>query len=118
MRRVIAPPPPACDLVALAERTSYVGSAEHKSYPSFAGQPKLRGTATKCDPSLTDAGEITSWLRAGIAAGLVGYPWRGDFPSYVWCRVEELCYEARLVNRDAGHYKGYALTKHESPEGV
>jgi hypothetical protein len=118
MRRVVAAAPSACDLVVLAERTSYVGSAEHKSYPSFAGQPKLRADATRCDPRLTDANEITAWLRAGIAAGLVGYPWEGDFPRYVWYRVDELCYEARLVNREAGQYKGYSLVDDECPEGL
>jgi hypothetical protein len=39
------------DLSAIAERVSYVGSAEHKTYPA-AGTPRLRADATKCDPHL------------------------------------------------------------------
>jgi hypothetical protein len=78
----------------------------------------LRADATKCDPQLTDAGEITSWLRAGIAAEHIAGPWEGDFPRYVWCRVEDRCYEGRLVNREAGLYKGWLLAKSEWPDGV
>lgn len=118
MRRVVTEPPVGCDLGELAGRARYVGSAEHKAYPSFAGQPKLRADATKCDPEFSDADEITTWLRGGIACGRVGSPWEGDFPRYVWGRVGDVCYEARLVNRAAGHYKGYSLLEHEWPPSV
>jgi hypothetical protein len=118
MRRVKSTAPPTAALIDLAARVRYVGSAEHKTYPSFAGQPKLRADATKCDPRLTDPDQITAWLRAGIEAGLVGHPWEGDFPRYVWFRVNTVCYEGRLVNREAGEYKGYALADDESPAGI
>lgn len=115
MRRTVAPPPVGTDLADIARRMRYVGSSEHKSYPSFAGEPKLRADATKCDPSLTDADQITAWLQAGALAGQVGGPWEGDYPRYVWCVVEGTCYEGRLVIREAGEYKGYALTDSECP---
>lgn len=118
MRHEICDPPDGVVLSELASRARYVGSSEHKSFPSFAGPPKRRADATKCDPSLSDADEITSWLRAGLAAGQVGAPWEGRFPRYVWYRVEDVCYEARLVNRHAGEYKGWSVEVSEFPENL
>lgn len=113
-RRTRCPPPPGTDLANLAERVSYVGSPEHKAFPSFAGPPKHRGDATKCDPDL-EVAQITAWLRAGLLAGHVGAPWEGDFPRYVWLRTEARVYEARLVNQGLGQYKGWALADDEVP---
>jgi hypothetical protein len=105
-------------LADLADRVSYVGSSEHKSYPSFAGLPKLRADASKCDPSFADPDELTKWLRTSIAAGRIGAPWEGDFPRYVWYPHDEVMYEARLVNQELGQYKGYPLQADEWPEGL
>ena len=113
-RRTRSDPPTRTNLAELAERVSYIGSPEHKSFPSFAGPPKLRGDASKCDPTL-DVETITGWLRAGVVAGQVGAPWKGDFPQYVWLRTEEACYEARLINQGLGQYKGWALADDEVP---
>lgn len=118
MRHEIVDVPVGVDLRELAQRVRYIGSSEHKSFPSFAGPPKLRADATKCDPALDDPTEITSWLRAGIEAGQVGAPWEGLFPRYVWYRVEGACYEGRLVNRGAGEYKGYEVETSEFPEAI
>jgi hypothetical protein len=93
-----------------------VGSGEHKSYPSFAGQPRLRADASKCDPKFQDADEITDWLRQAIACWNVGAPWEGEFPRYVWRDLDDVIYEARLVNRELGQYKGYPLTRSEWPD--
>src|ERR1700686_1887022 len=114
-RHSVVKPPAGVDLDRLAERCSYVGSEEHKSSPSFAGRPRLRADASKCDPRLTDAEEITSWLRAGIRAGHVGAPWEGDFPRYVWREVGAVWYEARLTNSALGYYKGYPATANSIP---
>jgi len=111
-------PPPGADLAQIAGRSSYVGSSEHKSHPSFAGPPKRRADATKCDPALADPAELTEWLREAIASGRVGAPWEGDFPRYVWHRRGEVCYEGRLVNQGLGQYKGYQLERGEWPEGL
>lgn len=95
--------PADVDLVALASRVSYVGSAEHKTYPSSAGAPSPRADATKCDPSVHgDLPALTGWLRRGMAAGAVGSPWQGDFPRYVWVEQDGTWYEGRLVNREQG----------------
>jgi hypothetical protein len=104
-------------LADLARRATYVGSGEHKSYPSFAGPPKLRADASKCDPKYTDADEITGWLRRAILSGDVGAPWEGEFPRYAWHTVDDVLYEARLVNQVLGQYKGYPLDRCEWPEG-
>ena len=117
-RRELLGPSPV-DLVALAGRVSYVGSAEHKTYPSAAGAPSPRADATKCDPLLHGRfQELTDWLRRAVAAGAVGSLWDGAFPRYVWVRVGGTWYEGRLVNREQGTYKGYPIDQSELPEGL
>lgn len=118
LRRSLTSPPREVDLAQLAENVRYVGSSEHKSYPSFAGQPRLRADASKCDPSLADPEELTAWLQAAIAAGNVGEPWEGDYPRYVWHRQSQVVYEGRLVNQELGQYKGYPLEPDQYPEGL
>jgi len=118
LRRVFVSPPVGVSLEEIAQRASYVGSAEHKSYPSFAGPPHRRADATKCDPGLADPAELTAWLREAITAGRVGSPWEGDFPRYVWHRDGDVCYEGRLVNRELGEYKGYPLDPIQWPEAL
>jgi hypothetical protein len=111
-------PPDGIDLISIAPEASYVGSAEHKNYPSFAGPPKLRSDASRCDPTLGTPDDFTEWLRLGIEAGHVGAPWEGSFPRYVWYRHDEICYEARLVNRVSGDCKGYPLSEQECPVDI
>ncbi|WKU04468.1 hypothetical protein [Micromonospora sp. HUAS LYJ1] len=118
LRRSLASPPAEVELARLAENVRYVGSSEHKSYPSFAGQPRLRADASKCDPRLADPEELTAWLQAAIAAGNVGEPWEGSYPRYVWHRESEVVYEGRLVNQELGQYKGYPLEPDQYPEGL
>lgn len=117
MRRVVSAPQ-GVDLTALAERASYVGSSEHKTFPSFAGPFNPRADASKCDPQLADQEELTRWLREAIRAGLTGQLWEGDFPRYVWCKQGAVTYEARLSNPELGQYKGYPLETDESVEGL
>lgn len=100
-------PPPGVDLQAVARRAVYVGSQEHKSHPSFAGGPALRSDASRCSPEFDDPDELTGWLRTAIRNGDCGGQWEGGFPRYVWYRDGEQCYEGRLVNSEAGEYKGY-----------
>ena len=40
----------------------------------------------------------------------------GDFPRYAWYKNGTDLYEARLVNRDNGQYKGFPLERFEWPE--
>jgi hypothetical protein len=115
-RRGAVDVPVDVDLGTLASRVSYVGSAEHKTYPSQAGQPRPRADATKCDPDLHgDFDRLTDWLRAAVRAGAVGAPWEGDFPRYIWVRQDGVCYEGRLVNRGQGTYKGYEISEDRWP---
>ncbi len=118
MRRGLAKPPADLDVKELGRRVKYVGSPEHKSYKSFAGPPKLRSDASRCDPSLSDPGTLTKWLRKGLVDGNVGAPWEGDFPRYVWHLHGGRWYEARLVNRESGEYKGYPIDVEELPKGL
>ena len=119
VRRIVQTPPDEDQRNELADRVSYVGSPEHKDAPSFAGQPRPRADATICDRSFLDRlDEINEWLERAIRAGCIGEPWEGDFPRYVWYREGIEVYEARLVNRGQGQYKGYALRREEWPEGI
>lgn len=115
-QRVIAPwpedkPSPA----ETAERVFYVGSAEHKTYPSPAGHPALRSDASRCDPRYTDFREITLALREGIRRCCTGAVFEGNFPKYVWGWMDGQLYEARLVNQSQGAYKGYRIEALEAP---
>jgi hypothetical protein len=118
LRRSIASPPSGVDLALLARNARYVGSSEHKAFPSFAGPPRLRADASKCDPNLADPDELTAWLREAIVAGNVGAPWEGNYPRYVWHRQSDVVYEGRLVNQELGQYKGYPLESDQYPEGL
>ena len=109
--------PAGLDLGVLAERMTYVGSTEHKIQPSFAGQPTPRADASKCDRSITRE-QAQAWLREAMREGSCGEYWEGDFPRYLWLSAGGQRYEARLVNRVLGQYKGYPIEKDEWPEEV
>lgn len=113
--------PGAIDLDALAGQVRYVGSPEHKDTPSFAGHPRPRADASICDRRFAGMQRtLTTWLQEAMRGGTIGGPIEGAFPRYVWYKEKEtgVVYEARLVNRETGDYKGYALTKDEWPEGL
>jgi hypothetical protein len=107
------------DLEELATRVKYVGSPEHKDAPSFAGQPKPRADASKCDRGLAfKQEEVTEWLRSAIRRGAISGVLEGDFPRYAWHKEDDIVYEARLTNQGVGEYKGYPLNSTEWPEGL
>lgn len=115
MRRQFASERPKPDLEALAASVEYVGSIEHKNYPSFAGPPRLRADASPCDPELGDERELTSWIQDAIRSNFFSEETQGGFPKYVWCERDGIWYEARIVNRDQGQYKGYPISASERP---
>lgn len=116
-QRSIAPwPDDKPDPTEVADRTSYVGSAEHKTYPSPAGHAALRSDASRCLQSYTDFEKITQVLREGIRRCCTSAVFDGDFPKYVWGWLDGQLYEARLVNRQQGTYKGYPLEELEIPQ--
>ena len=100
-----------------AAKVAYVGSPEHKSYPSFAGQPRLRSDATRCPKHLKDQAQLTGWLQDAIRAGHVSQdPAEVGFPRYVWAFQDGIWFEGRLVNATQGTYKGYPLHPDERPQ--
>jgi hypothetical protein len=116
--RVIAKNPPSA-LADIAERVKYVGSAEHKDTPSFAGQPRPYATASLCDRELAHKQLLVNrWLRTAIRKGAVSEFFEGEFPRYVWFKRGDTVFEGRLINREAGWYKGYPLNGSEWPQGI
>lgn len=113
-------PPEGVNLAALARRASYAGSVEHKDAPSEAGWPRPRADAYICDRAwIGRFAEITRMLRQAIRSGAIGGPWEGDFPRYVWYKAADgSVYEARLINKASGQYKGYKLEEAERPKGM
>jgi hypothetical protein len=107
------------DLEAVAEEVTYVGSPEHKRAPSFAGPPSPRSDASICDNRFLEMqAELTEWLKESIRRGAVSAPVEGGYPRYAWFREGDVVYEARLVNRGQGTYKGYPLERSEWPAGI
>ena len=107
--------PEGIDLEAVAARVRYVGSPEHKDVITTAGMPRPRADASICPRPANDMALATSWLRSAIRSGSTGDQWEGGFPRYVWHRHDDTVFEARLVNRGDGTYKGYPLGNHEWP---
>lgn len=48
----------------------------------------------------------------------MGGPWEGRYPRYVWSKIDGIVYEARLVNREQGQYKGWQLEADEWPSNI
>ena len=109
--------PPNADLVSVAATVTYVGSCEHKDFPSFAGPPCPRGDASLCPRHIRQQ-TAEAWLRSAIRNGATSGLWEGGFPRYAWHREDDNVFEARLVNSGDGSYKGYPLNDGEAPVGV
>lgn len=117
--RKLAPIPEGVDLDRIAEVARYVGSPEHKDRPTYAGQPRPRANASICPAHVVgDQEAVEKWLRTAISRGAVGTPWEGNFPRYVWYKDGPIVFEGRLVNREAGWYKGFPLEESEWPSGI
>jgi hypothetical protein len=102
------------DLAALAGKVAYVISAEHKDYLTTAGPGNLRSDASACPRGL-DFDDVAAWLREAVTEGSVSAALEGEFPRYVWKRVGDQVYEARLSNSGLGQYKGYPIKDYEAP---
>lgn len=106
-------PAPEHDLEKMAQEASYIISSEHKAHFTSAGPGKLRSDASACPKELRIE-QVAGWLKEAIRNGDVS----ADidlFPRYVWARVEQHVYEARLSNPVLGQYKGYPILGHEAP---
>jgi hypothetical protein len=99
----------------VADRVRYVGSPEHKTYPSPAGQPRWR---TRSDKARCDRFAEADWpvleqaLRDAIRTPCVDKEFRGDFPARVWAFINGILHEARLTNQMNGEYHGFPV-EHE-----
>ena len=109
--------PSNIDLANLAATVRYIGSCEHKDFPSFAGLPRLRGDASLCPRDIRQE-TADAWLRSAIRKGATSAQWVGGFPRYAWHREGDTVFEARLVNSGDGSYKGYPLNREEWPAGI
>jgi hypothetical protein len=96
----------------LAERVRYLGSQEHKDYPSHAGEPGLRSDATRCDPAITRE-QAEAVLKMAINWRCVSEQHENGFPRYVWGRLKGVLFQARLTNQEQGLYKGWAIEELE-----
>jgi hypothetical protein len=99
----------------VAEKVTYVGSSEHKDYPSSAGAPAFRSDAARCDSRYTEFEPITKVLREAIRRACIGNQFEGEFPRHVWGWYDDRLYEARLINRQNGWYKAWPIEEAEHP---
>lgn len=108
------------ELDEMARRVRYVGSIEHKTYPSPAGEPRPRHDASKC-PRLAPErwAELSDALRAAVRAGYVSEAVDpGGLPRYVWGKLDGALYEARHLSTPGDGYKAYPVEEFELPESL
>lgn len=98
----------------LAAQVRYVGSQEHKGYPSFAGEPGLRSDAAQCDPAI-EREQAEQILKRAIELRCVSSQEENGFPRYVWGWLDDRLYQARLINREQGWYKAWPIETVEAP---
>ena len=116
-RRRCAAPSADINLANVAARVTYVGSSEHKTFPSFAGPPKPRSDASRCDPHLADPDVLTGWLREAITTGQVGELWEGDFPPTRGTGMRELSTRRAWSTQDSGSTRGTPWKQARSRRG-
>lgn len=106
--------PPA---TVVAARVKYVGSAEHKDYPSPAGVAGLRSDASRCPPYPQEQWpNLQQALRNAVERECVSREFDiGGFPRYVWGFFEGQLFEARHLGNQSGEYKAYPLEEWERP---
>lgn len=98
-------------LIDVARKVKFFGSVEHKSTPSFAGQPRPRADCELCPPEYHDQQkEMTRWLKEAIRSSKISGPWENGFPRYVWVKKDNKVFVARLTNQGLGHYKGWPVS--------
>jgi hypothetical protein len=96
----------------VAQRARYVGSPEHKTYPSRAGQPRwgTRSDKARCDRfGEEDWPRLQAVLREAILNSCVDKEFRGTFPARVWAFINGVLQEARLTNQVNGEYHGFPV---------
>lgn len=74
----------------------------------------LRTSNSPCPPDV-DRSTAQVALRKAILLGWVSADFYGHYPRYVWARIGEQFYMARLTNEVLGEYKGWPVAAHELP---
>lgn len=106
------------DPEVLAKEVRYDGSNEHKARPldpSYAIDPALRSDASPCDPGIKRE-QAEQALRKAIRLRCVSDQFEGAFPRYAWAWLGGQPYVARLINREAGNYKGHPIEEKDLPK--
>lgn len=67
-----------------------------------------------CDPSI-ERERADEALQAAIRRRCVSEQFEGAFPRYAWAWLDGRPYIARLINREAGSYKGWPIDENELP---
>ena len=118
--RLAEQPAAICDLDAAASRALYLGSVEHKTHKSPAGEPRPRRDASKCPGFPAQRWtDLTEALRNAIRRGCISDTIDAEgLPRYVWGRFEGVLYEARHLSSPADAYKAYPVESLELPEGA
>ena len=101
----------------IAARVHYRGSSEHKRRPvheSYDVSPELRSDASPCPPHVCRE-DAQRALEEAIRSQCVSTDWVGEFPKYVWTRLEGAPYVARVTNHEQGEYKGWPIEEVELP---
>jgi hypothetical protein len=109
--------PPEDSLEKLAKDVRYLGSQEHKSYPSPAGKPALKSDSARC-AIFQDFTPLTAALQEAIRRGAISESFEHGFPKYVWGAFQGDIYEARHLSTPKGAYKGYKIEASEYPDGL
>lgn len=106
----------------LSGRISYIGSRDHKQYPTrygFEAHKPPRPDASRCElANVNSLREGLDLLRQGVQNGWFSeIDGPDDFPKYVWTRRTQdgQWFEARALSHPAGAYKGYPLEADELP---
>ena len=105
-------------LKALANRVTYVGSANHKSKPGnygFLPPTNPRPSKSLCDDIRTILlEEAKALFYEGIKRGMVSCFPSADIPKYVWAvDSDNQVYEAKTNPRLETGYHGYRLGENE-----
>jgi hypothetical protein len=71
-----------------------------------------------CPKEIRSLATVTTWLREAFDKGAVSGYFQGEFPRYVWYRLDNQVFEGMLVNKESGEYKGYPIDEFEWPKGI
>lgn len=113
-KRISGWPASAAPKGGVAARAKYVGSPEHKDYPSSAGAAALKSDNARC-AVYKDFRPLVQALRDAIISECVSEQFEAGFPRFVWSRFDGKMYEARHIGGNPGQYKAYEIGPENYP---